>query len=87
MDELDRHLEQNEVLEDDDDSSDTSSRRGGKKLKLPLVKPMCVGEIHSIYCTFIFLSCLLLTYELITNLLVYMSRSHLHEHPYYVLHM
>ncbi|XP_072218736.1 TATA box-binding protein-associated factor RNA polymerase I subunit A [Leuresthes tenuis] len=42
MDELDRHLEQNEVLEDDDDSSDTSSRRGGKKLKLPLVKPMCV---------------------------------------------
>lgn len=49
MDDLNRELGPPEDLEDDNDSSDDTSSKGGKKSKLPLVNPMCVGEFYSMY--------------------------------------
>ncbi len=53
MDDLNRDLEPPEDLEDDNDSSDDNSSKAGKKSKLPLVVPMCVGELHSMYLQYI----------------------------------
>lgn len=47
MDDLERELGPLEDLEDDGVSDSSTIRR--KKSKLPVVNPMCVGELYSTY--------------------------------------
>lgn len=49
MDDLERELQPPSDLEDPSDASEGNSSKGEKKLKLPLVKPMCAGEFYPIY--------------------------------------
>lgn len=49
MDDLRIELGTLENLEDDNDSSDDNSSKRGKKYKLPLVNPVCVGELYRMY--------------------------------------
>lgn len=53
MDDLEKELGPLDDLEDDNDSSDDHSSIGTQKSKLPLVNPICEGELYStfIHCS------------------------------------